>query len=69
MAEGLDYHWEPDSTFRGTIGALFGLNKDRFPVDHVSGLITAIWAVGSVNEAYTEDQKFFTERLLTDEAL
>lgn len=58
MAEDLDRHWKPNAAFRGTIGALFSLNKGRFPVDHVPGLITAIRAMGSVNKVY-KDQKFF----------
>ena len=58
MAEDFDRHWEPDTAFRGAIGALFRLDKGGFSVDHVPGLITAIRAVGSVKEAY-KDQKYF----------
>ena len=41
-----NWHWEPDTAFRGTIGAGFTLNKVKTSIGHVSGLITTGCTVG-----------------------
>ena len=41
-----NWDWEPDTAFRGTIGAGLTLNKVQTSTGHVSGLITTGCTVG-----------------------